>query len=83
MMLRYEKEKLQISAKHLAEIECLESLLKDKSECISALQKRLDAEVQEKRQLVKSVMGVVKNVNIDSQTNSVSNPSSNLFYIIK
>lgn len=82
-MFRYEKEKLQTNAKHLAEVESLESLLKDKTECISALQKRLDAEVQEKRQLVKSVMGVVKNVNIDSQTNSVSIPIYNLFDIIK
>jgi len=53
-------------------LEHFEILLKDKLECISALEKRLEAEVQEKRQLVKSVMGVVKNVNIDSQSNSVS-----------
>lgn len=53
-------------------MEHFEELLKDKLECISSLEKRLEAEVQEKRQLVKSVMGVVKNVNIDSQSNSVS-----------
>jgi len=53
-------------------LERFEVLINDKLECISALEKRLEAEVQEKRQLVKSVMGVVKNVNIDSQSNSVS-----------
>lgn len=53
-------------------MEHFEILLKNKLECISSLEKRLEAEVQEKRQLVKSVMGVVKNVNIDSQSNSVS-----------
>lgn len=51
----------------------METLVKDKSESISTLKKHLDAEIQEKRQLVKSVMGVVKNVNIDSQSNSVTN----------
>ncbi|XP_022175593.1 uncharacterized protein PFB0765w-like [Myzus persicae] len=70
---RYEKEKAQINSKHREELEHFEVLIKDKLECISALEKRLEAEVQEKRQLVKSVMGVVKNVNIDSQSNSNSN----------
>lgn len=51
----------------------MEILLKNKSERISALEKYLEAEIHEKRQLVKSVMGVVKNVNIDSQSTSVSN----------
>jgi len=72
LILRYEKEKAQLNSKHREEVERLEVLIKDKLECISALEKRLEAEVQEKRQLVKSVMGVVKNVNIDSQSNSVS-----------
>lgn len=72
LILRYEKEKSQMFSKHTAEVENLEILLKNKSECISSLEKRLEAEVQEKRQLVKSVMGVVKNVNIESQSNSVS-----------
>lgn len=67
---RYEKEKAQLNSKHKEELEHFEELLKDKLECISSLEKRLEAEVQEKRQLVKSVMGVVKNVNIDSQSNS-------------
>ncbi|XP_016662532.1 myosin-J heavy chain-like [Acyrthosiphon pisum] len=70
---RYEKEKAQINSKHREEMERFEVLIKDKLECISALEKRLEAEVQEKRQLVKSVMGVVKNVNIDSQSNSILN----------
>lgn len=51
----------------------MELLLKNKSERISALEKYLEAEIQEKRQLAKSVMGVVKHVNIDSESNSVSN----------
>uniref|UniRef100_A0A2S2NYI8 Uncharacterized protein n=1 Tax=Schizaphis graminum TaxID=13262 RepID=A0A2S2NYI8_SCHGA len=67
---RYEKEKAQLNSKHREELEHFEVLIKDKLECISSLEKRLEAEVQEKRQLVKSVMGVVKNVNIDSQSNS-------------
>ncbi|XP_060853971.1 rho-associated protein kinase 2-like [Rhopalosiphum padi] len=67
---RYEKEKAQLNSKHREELESFEVLIKDKLECISALEKRLEAEVQEKRQLVKSVMGVVKNVNIDSRSNS-------------
>lgn len=54
-------------------------LIKDKSECIRVLENRLEAEVREKRQLVKSVMGVVKNVNIDSQSNSVSNSQLYIF----
>lgn len=62
----------QINSKHREELERFEVLIKDKLECISSLEKRLEAEVQEKRQLVKSVIGVVKNVNIDSQPNSVS-----------
>ncbi|XP_015373580.1 PREDICTED: amyotrophic lateral sclerosis 2 chromosomal region candidate gene 12 protein homolog [Diuraphis noxia] len=70
---KYEKEKAQINSKHKEELEHFEELIKDKLECISALEKRLEAEVQEKRQLVKSVMGVVKNVNIDSQSNSKIN----------
>ncbi|KAL4092325.1 hypothetical protein QTP88_026848 [Uroleucon formosanum] len=70
---RYEKEKTQLNSKHREELEHFEILLKDKLECISALEKRLEVEVQEKRQLVKSVMGVVKNVNIDSQSNSKLN----------
>ncbi|XP_060875400.1 microtubule-associated tumor suppressor 1 homolog [Metopolophium dirhodum] len=70
---RYEKEKTQLDLKHRGELEHFEILIKDKLECISALEKRLEAEVQEKRQLVKSVMGVVKNVNIDSQSNSKLN----------
>ncbi|CAI6362973.1 unnamed protein product [Macrosiphum euphorbiae] len=70
---RYEKEKTQLISKHREELEHFEILVKDKLECISALEKRLEAEVQEKRQLVKSVMGVVKNVNIDSQSNSKLN----------
>lgn len=61
-----------MNAKYTAELENLEKLLKDKSVYISTLEKRLEAEVQEKRQLVKSVMGVVKNVNIESQSNPVS-----------
>lgn len=72
LIFRYEKEKAQMYSKHTAEVQNLEILLKNKSECISSLEKRLEAEVQEKRQLVKSVMGVVKNVNIESQSNSVS-----------
>lgn len=71
--LRYEKEKEQLNAKHKENIESMEILLKDKSERISALEKYLETEIHEKRQLVKSVMGVVKNVNIDSQSNLVSN----------
>ncbi|XP_008185728.2 microtubule-associated tumor suppressor 1 homolog [Acyrthosiphon pisum] len=70
---RYEKEKTQLNSKHREELEHFEILIKDKLECISTLEKRLEAEVQEKRQLVKSVMGVVKNVNIDSQSNSKLN----------
>ncbi|XP_022167452.1 coiled-coil domain-containing protein 150-like isoform X1 [Myzus persicae] len=70
---RYEKEKSLLNSKHREELERYEVLIKDKLECISALEKRLEAEVQEKRQLVKSVMGVVKNVNIDSQSNSKLN----------
>lgn len=62
-----------MNATHIAEVENLEAIIKDKSERISKLEKRLETEVQEKRQLVKSVMGVVKDVNIDSQSNSVSN----------
>lgn len=61
-----------MNAKHLSEVKRLEEILKDKSERISALEQCLDTEVQEKRKLVKSVMGVVKNVNVDSQSNSVS-----------
>lgn len=72
LIFRYEKEKAQMYSKHTAEVENLEILLKNKSDCISSLEKRLEAEVQEKRQLVKSVMGVVKNVNIESQSDSVS-----------
>lgn len=60
-----------MNTKHTSEIKSLEIHLKNKSECISSLEKRLEAEVQEKRQLVKSVIGVVKNVNIESQSNSV------------
>lgn len=60
-----------MNEKHKTELENLKILLKEKSECICALENRLDAEVQEKRQLVKSVMGVVKDVDIDSQSNSV------------
>lgn len=71
MIFRYEKEKSHMNAKHSAEVERLEEILKDKSERISILEQRLDTEVQEKRHLVKSVMGVVKNVNVDSQSNSV------------
>ncbi|XP_060880545.1 meiosis-specific nuclear structural protein 1-like isoform X1 [Metopolophium dirhodum] len=70
---RYEKEKAQINSKHREELERFEVIINDKLECISALEKRLEAEVQEKRQLVKSVMGVVKNVNIDNQSNSKLN----------
>lgn len=74
-MFRYEKEKAQMNVKHITEIDNLEILIKEKSECISTLEKRLASEVQEKCQLVKSVMGVVKNVNIDSQqSSSVSVP---------
>lgn len=62
-----------MNATHTAKVENLEAIIKDKSERISKLEKRLETEVQEKRQLVKSVMGVVKDVNIDSQSNSVSN----------
>lgn len=60
-----------MNAKHMSEVENLDVLIKDKSNRISELEKRLETEVQEKRQLVKSVMGVVKNVNIESQPNSV------------
>lgn len=62
-----------MSAKHEVDVENMEALLRSKSERISTLEKRLEAEIQEKRQLVKSVMGVVKDVDIESQTNSVSN----------
>lgn len=68
---RYETEKAQMISKHKAELENFEMILKDKSECIRALENRLEAEVREKRQLVKSVMGVVKDVDIDSQSISV------------
>lgn len=68
---RYETEKSQMISKHKAELENFEMILKDKSECIHALENRLEAEVREKRQLVKSVMGVVKDVDIDSQSISV------------
>jgi len=71
LLLRYEKEKSHINAKHKADVENMEVLIQDKLQCISALEKRLEAEIQEKRQLVKSVIGVVQNVNIDSQSNSV------------
>lgn len=71
LIFRYEKEKTQINLKYKVEVENLEILVKEKSESISTLENRLAAEVQEKRQLVKSVMGVIKNVNIDSQSNSV------------
>lgn len=71
MKFRYEKEKVQTNAKHISEVESLEILIRNKSNRISELEKRLETEVQEKRQLVKSVMGVVKNVNIESQPNSV------------
>jgi len=73
LLFRYEKERTQLNNKHKEDIESLETLLKNKSERISALEKYLEAEILEKRQLVKSVMGVVKNVNIDSQSTSVSN----------
>lgn len=73
LLFRYEKERTQLNNKHKEDIESLETLLKNKSERISALEKYLEAEIHEKRQLVKSVMGVVKNVNIDSQSTSVSN----------
>jgi hypothetical protein len=72
LIFRHEKDKAQINAKYTTELENLEKILKDKSVYISTLEKRLESEVQEKRQLVKSVMEVMKNVNIESQSNSVS-----------
>ncbi|VVC30517.1 Hypothetical protein CINCED_3A001632 [Cinara cedri] len=75
---KYDKEKAQINLKYTTEIENLETLIKEKSECISTLEQHLEAEVQEKRQLVKSVMGVVKNVNIDSQSNSFQKLNSEI-----
>jgi len=60
-----------MNTKYKSEVESLEILIRNKSNRISELEKRLEIEVQEKRQLVKSVIGVVKNVNIESEPNSV------------
>ncbi|XP_050437202.1 uncharacterized protein MCAP_0864-like isoform X2 [Adelges cooleyi] len=64
---RYEKDKIQLKQKYSTDLEILENTLKEKSYCINALEKQLASEIKEKRQLVQSVMGVVKNVNVDNQ----------------
>ncbi|XP_050534860.1 putative autophagy-related protein 11 [Daktulosphaira vitifoliae] len=65
---KYEKEKLLNSQKHSSELEKFQKIIKEKNECIKLLEKQLNAEILEKQQLVKSVIGVVKNVNVENQT---------------